>query len=315
MVETGVPGRPYGLHARDGRVWVACYGDQSVVRIDPRQGRVVGRPSGSASTRSPSTSAATVGVGHERGRRPPHADRLAKGRGARARRRAAPGAPGWPASGSGAGRRCRRGRRAARIVLLTASTLTESSSRDGRVRRGAWRRPHRGRAGRVRRARGAAPRSARRRPARPRRSASRPRVRPAPGAQKASDVPPTRTTSPSRRRRRAVTRSSLTHVPLRERPSSAIVQSLPSRSSVAWVRDTRASHASATSVASSRPIVSCARSPASSTMSCRSSSSRSTRNGAAGRLRAQALAQLDRRGDMWAQRRSGHEADGTPQSP
>ena len=36
MVKIGVPGRPYGLHAREDGMWVACYGDQSVVRIDPR---------------------------------------------------------------------------------------------------------------------------------------------------------------------------------------------------------------------------------------------------------------------------------------
>jgi DNA-binding beta-propeller fold protein YncE len=44
MVTIGVPSRPYGLHARADGVWVACYGDQSVVRIDPRAGRVVGKP-------------------------------------------------------------------------------------------------------------------------------------------------------------------------------------------------------------------------------------------------------------------------------
>ena len=127
-------------------------------------------------------------------------------------------------------------------------------------------------------------------------------------------MPPTRTTSPSRRRRRAVTRSSLTHVPLRERPSSEIVQSLPSRSSVACVRDTRASHASATSVASSRPIVSWARSPASSTMSCRSSSSRRTRNGApaaSARRRSRSSAGVA----TWGAAAFRPRADATPQSP
>jgi len=43
-VKTDVPGRPYGLHARDDGVWVACYGDQSVVRIDPRTDRIIGKP-------------------------------------------------------------------------------------------------------------------------------------------------------------------------------------------------------------------------------------------------------------------------------
>ena len=41
---------------------------------------------------------------------------------------------------------------------------------------------------------------------------------------------------------RPVTRSSFTKVPLRERPSSSIDHSRPTRSSLAWVRDTRSSH-------------------------------------------------------------------------
>ena len=32
------------MHARADGIWVACYGDQSVVRIDPRRGRVIGQP-------------------------------------------------------------------------------------------------------------------------------------------------------------------------------------------------------------------------------------------------------------------------------
>ena len=43
-VAIGVPSKPYGLHARADGVWVACYGDQSVVRIDPKAGRVIGKP-------------------------------------------------------------------------------------------------------------------------------------------------------------------------------------------------------------------------------------------------------------------------------
>ena len=58
IVTTDVPGRPYGLSAREDGVWVACYGDQSVVRIDPTRAASWASRSGSASTPSPSTSAA-----------------------------------------------------------------------------------------------------------------------------------------------------------------------------------------------------------------------------------------------------------------
>jgi hypothetical protein len=80
------------------------------------------------------------------------------------------------------------------------------------------------------------------------------------GAQKAIVVEPTAMTSPSRRRRRPVTRSPPTNVPLWERPSSITVQSSPARSSVACTRETSESQSSAIAFAGRRPIV--IRSPA-----------------------------------------------------
>ena len=114
IVKTDVPGRPYGLHARDDGVWVACYGDQSVVRIDPHTGRIVGKPIRvgfnpvAVDVRGHSAWVTSVADEADLSAR----STSARGRAARARRRAAPGARGWRASGSGAGRRCRRGRRA-----------------------------------------------------------------------------------------------------------------------------------------------------------------------------------------------------------
>ena len=94
LVRIAVPGRPYGLHARDDGVWVACYGDQSVVRIDPRTGRVVGKP-----IRVGFNPVAVDVRGHSVWVTSVADNRLtridfARGRGARARRRAAPAAPG-----------------------------------------------------------------------------------------------------------------------------------------------------------------------------------------------------------------------------
>ena len=80
------------------------------------------------------------------------------------------------------------------------------------------------------------------------------------GARNTTSVPPTAIVSPSQRRRRPVTRSPLTHVPLWERPSSITAQSSPTRSSAACTRDTRESQWSGTSFVARRPIVT--RSPA-----------------------------------------------------
>ena len=44
MVNIPVGSKPYGLHARADGVWVACYGDHTVERIDPKAAHVVGRP-------------------------------------------------------------------------------------------------------------------------------------------------------------------------------------------------------------------------------------------------------------------------------
>jgi streptogramin lyase len=44
VVTIGVRSKPYGIVARPEAVWVVCYGDQSLVRIDPRTQRTVGAP-------------------------------------------------------------------------------------------------------------------------------------------------------------------------------------------------------------------------------------------------------------------------------
>jgi DNA-binding beta-propeller fold protein YncE len=43
-VPVTVPGKPFGIDARDDAVWVACYGGQTLVRIDPQDVRLVGAP-------------------------------------------------------------------------------------------------------------------------------------------------------------------------------------------------------------------------------------------------------------------------------
>ena len=103
------------------------------------------------------------------------------------------------------------------------------------------------------------------------------------GSWKRSRVAPTRITSRWRNGRRPATRSSLTNVPLVERPSSSTVQT-PSRHSIdVCERETCASQGSAIPAVGDRPTVSW---PVSVTIRCTPSPSRSSRNGASARSAA-----------------------------
>ena len=81
-------------------------------------------------------------------------------------------------------------------------------------------------------------------------------VPPCPGSQNAKLVWPTRTRSPSTRRRRPWIRSPLTKVPFWEKPSSHSGHSPALHSSSACSRETSGSHGSETSASVRRPRVS-----------------------------------------------------------